>query len=249
MKLANLLEQHPCLWDRSSDDYKNRTMRFDAVKKIADELGVNQMEADLKYRVIIGQFQRELRKENAIKLGARFSRRSTSKWFLMKHLRFLSNMTEVRATIDSFEPLESLIQVETVPSETNPDEINEEEFVSRDEEQENLSSDHDFRTPEPVNSSCKTCKKRKIEDMELSEAGLSLANSLSAPPADSKKTKDEMDLFGALVSQKMKSLKNPIVRLQAEQEINSILFQKQAEDAGYLIIPTKVSSDKNVLSN
>jgi hypothetical protein len=85
--------------------------------------------------------------------------------------------------------------------------------------------------------------KRKMEnEKNLSVAVASLAESLSKSQQPGAQVEDdEWDLFGALVAKKIRRLNDPLIQMQAESEINSVLTTKLAEARGYAVVT--VSTD------
>lgn len=99
-------------------------------------------------------------------------------------------------------------------------------MMEDNEELNRASADSSWSPIVQTVNGCTTCKKPNTEEGNLSTALTSLANSLSTPIPTKE---DEWDVFGNLVAKKIRSLKSPLVRMQAENEINAILFKKMAE--------------------
>lgn len=111
--LSALLFQHPALWQRSHEDYKKKPARKDALKEIAHQLKYSsEVEVERKIKNIIGQFNRERKKE----VGPSGSGGNThqSKWFLYPKLFFLRDIATVRKTLNSTDAIGATIVEEII---------------------------------------------------------------------------------------------------------------------------------------
>lgn len=60
--LIELFREYRVLWDPTFMDFKNRNKKHDAWTELGAELKTNASEVEKKMRMLIGQFQRELKK-------------------------------------------------------------------------------------------------------------------------------------------------------------------------------------------
>ncbi|CAK1595409.1 unnamed protein product [Parnassius mnemosyne] len=75
------------LWDSTSVHFKDRNKKHDAWMDLADKFDTERSVIEKKMRSLIGQFQRELKKEEL-----------TSKWFGFELLLFLKDKNKVSST-------------------------------------------------------------------------------------------------------------------------------------------------------
>uniref|UniRef100_A0A6P7FSD5 Uncharacterized protein LOC114332168 n=1 Tax=Diabrotica virgifera virgifera TaxID=50390 RepID=A0A6P7FSD5_DIAVI len=62
-RLIELFREQRVLWDPTFMDFKNRNKKHDAWTEIAAEVKTDTSEVEKKMRMLIGQFQRELKKD------------------------------------------------------------------------------------------------------------------------------------------------------------------------------------------
>ncbi|XP_075214599.1 uncharacterized protein LOC142320562 isoform X1 [Lycorma delicatula] len=92
LRLIDLYEQSPIIWDPSHGSYYNKTMKKDAWIKISEELGCSYSEARRKMESLLGSFRRE--KTRAKRIASTNKGRIKpyrSRWFAFKRLEFLLN--------------------------------------------------------------------------------------------------------------------------------------------------------------
>lgn len=90
--LIGLFRDQKVLWDPTFKDFKNRNKKHDAWEELGRELGTDASEVK-KMRMLIGQFQRELKKG---KSGDQADGAYKTKWILFKSLLFLKDKNEPR---------------------------------------------------------------------------------------------------------------------------------------------------------
>lgn len=95
-------------------------------------------------------------------------------------------------------------------------------------------------------------RKSSSNDITLSNAVVTLAESLSKSITNYNNTdeQDEWSTLGTLVAKKIRKLKNPLLKLKAENEIQNILWQISVEDAGcsvtYVPNPSSSPNSNNI---
>lgn len=93
VNLIDLYRERPVLWDPTNADYKNRNLKDYAWTEIAQGLRMAKVEVKNKMTKVIGQFQRENKKQ---KSGS--GAEAKVKWFAYQHLFFLRDKTAPRST-------------------------------------------------------------------------------------------------------------------------------------------------------
>jgi hypothetical protein len=102
IKLCELIESHPIIWDKHHEGYKNSVAKYDVFKAISNTLGTdNVIEVKEKWNKLKAQFFREKKKEEKQKSGTAACERYFSKWFLMNVLQYLSPTMDIDSTITS----------------------------------------------------------------------------------------------------------------------------------------------------
>lgn len=102
LELIDAYRNSTVLWDCTLPAYKNRNSRNDALKNIAELLGVDKVEIDRKIKNLLSHFSRELKKEkNSVKSGSGSDSVYKSKWFAYGSLQFLTDRNKPRNTTDT----------------------------------------------------------------------------------------------------------------------------------------------------
>lgn len=91
--LIELFREYRVLWDPTFMDFKNRNKKHDAWTELGAELKTNASEVEKKMRMLIGQFQRELKKGRS---GDGADAPYKTKWIFFKMLLFLKDKNEPR---------------------------------------------------------------------------------------------------------------------------------------------------------
>ncbi|XP_050502839.1 uncharacterized protein LOC114332164 [Diabrotica virgifera virgifera] len=92
-RLIELFREQRVLWDPTFMDFKNRNKKHDAWTEIAAEVKTDTSEVEKKMRMLIGQFQRELKKG---KSGDEVDAHYKTKWLFFNMLFFLKDKNEAR---------------------------------------------------------------------------------------------------------------------------------------------------------
>ncbi|KAH8325494.1 hypothetical protein KR074_008647 [Drosophila pseudoananassae] len=91
IKLIELYENHSVLWDVSSQDYKNKHKKQNALCEIAEELGKKDDEIKTKIHNLSTQFWQKVRKVKQKKSAQGKLDNYTSKWQFFDALKFIKN--------------------------------------------------------------------------------------------------------------------------------------------------------------
>lgn len=91
--LIELFREQRVLWDPTFSDFKNRIKKHDAWTELGAEFKTNSIEVEKKMRMLIGQFQRELKKGRS---GDGADTPYKTKWIFFKMLLFLKDKNEPR---------------------------------------------------------------------------------------------------------------------------------------------------------
>lgn len=93
INLIDLYRERPVLWDPTNADFKDRNLKNYAWTEIGQALRMTKVEVKNKMTKVIGQFQRECKKQ---KSGS--GTNAKVKWFGYEHLLFLRDKTVPRST-------------------------------------------------------------------------------------------------------------------------------------------------------
>lgn len=85
--------------------------------------------------------------------------------------------------------------------------------------------------PSVLQSQTRTPVRRKNKNDDFNSAMVKLAKSITSDTHD-----DEWDFYGGMIATKIGKLKSNLARLQAQQEIDQVLFRKQAKDFGFTVV-------------
>ncbi|XP_063538246.1 uncharacterized protein LOC134747583 [Cydia strobilella] len=94
-KLIEMFEERELLWNTMLEEYKDRNKKHKAWYEIANAFELERSVVEKKMRSLIGQFQRELKKD---KSGVGCD--EVSNWFAFKKLMFLRNHNKPASTRD-----------------------------------------------------------------------------------------------------------------------------------------------------
>jgi hypothetical protein len=75
----------------------------------------------------------------------------------------------------------------------------------------------------------KVYRKRKNDDVALTNAVIALSQSLQSENKEPADGKDRWDTFASLVAQKIRKLPTQMLRMEAEREIGDVLFHKEIQ--------------------
>lgn len=96
IQLIELYRERTVLWDPTSPEFKDKNLKNYAWSEIASALKLAKSEVKLKIRYVIGQFQREYKKQ---KSGSGADKKV--KWFAFDHLMFLKDKYAPRKTLET----------------------------------------------------------------------------------------------------------------------------------------------------
>lgn len=96
IQLIELYRERPVLWDPTNPEFKNKNLKNNAWSEIAFAIKLAQSEVKLKIRYVIGQFQREFKKQ---KSGSGAEKKV--KWFAFDYLLFLKDKNVPRKTTET----------------------------------------------------------------------------------------------------------------------------------------------------
>lgn len=94
LRLIQAFKERELLWNSANEDYKDRAKKVEAWKEIAEIFNVERSDIERKMRNLIGQFQRELKRNPAKSENEDDPERS--KWFAFRHLLFLMNKPKMQ---------------------------------------------------------------------------------------------------------------------------------------------------------
>lgn len=122
-RLIELYREKRILWDPMHAEYKNRSKKHSAWIELSKEMKIQTNEAEKKVRILVGQFQREIKKG---KYEGEMDPSYKSKWIFFKPFLFLKDKTHVTEKIcNSMEENNSLkesskqISIESQESNSN----------------------------------------------------------------------------------------------------------------------------------
>jgi hypothetical protein len=93
LKAIELYRDHCVLWDPTCTEFKDRNAKNNAWTDIVLALNVSKFEIQMKIKKLIGQFQRESKKN---KSGSGADGRS--KWFAFEAMQFIRDKSEMLIT-------------------------------------------------------------------------------------------------------------------------------------------------------
>lgn len=227
--LIELYRSHPELWDVNHKDFRNRIKKHVAWTAISNEMGLQRCEIERKMRGLIGQFQREVRKQRNLQKLGELDDFYACKWFAFKSLLFLldlkpfagnlqdndariSPLCESPGVIESAFDGHCFLQEDsiTIKMEQSEDDGTSEEIAPTVEV---------TATPDPCLKKLPTfSRKRRGEDVA------EMSHKLVKSEPD-KKERDEFSIFGEYVACKIRCLSNKFARSTVEHHINTILYQ------------------------
>lgn len=110
-RLIELYREKRILWDPMHAEYKNRSKKHSAWIELSKEMKIQANEAEKKVRILVGQFQREIKKG---KYEGEMDASYKSKWIFFKSFLFLKDKTHVKEKIcNSIEENNSLKESST----------------------------------------------------------------------------------------------------------------------------------------
>ena len=82
-ELALTVQEYPCLWQKGSDDYKDRNMKKNAWNEVAGRLGMESgTAAEVKFKSIREQYCRAWREASTTQSGSAAASSSAKDWKL-----------------------------------------------------------------------------------------------------------------------------------------------------------------------
>lgn len=196
LRLIQAFKERESLWNSTIEDYKDRAKKVEAWKEIAEIFHLERSDVERKMRNLIGQFQRELKRNPAKTEDEDDPDRS--KWFAFRHLLFLKHKPRV--------PRIREIKMEV--SEDTGDGVGIEEFHYS-------GSELDYESSMVPSIAPKSSVKRKRDGMDPFEI---IESSYS--PAE----RDECQIFGEYVSSKIRKLRTEYAKNTVQHLINAILY-------------------------
>ena len=149
VRFIEKVQKYDYLYNKFSDDYKNKFVRLNCWKKIGDKFGVDAAEAEKKYKNIRTSFCQYLRKKKAIPSGSR--REAVPPPAEFANLEWLTNHISHIASIVTNMPSFSVdSDEEDEPDVEIEEENNIEHMVVNDEEFENPGTETE--SPESIPS-------------------------------------------------------------------------------------------------
>lgn len=95
VKLIELLRQHESLWNPACDSYRNKNIKHDALKFIAESINSNEIDVEKKIVNLKSQFHREESKaRKGFKSGSGTDNIYVSKWYGYEMLQFLKDINK-----------------------------------------------------------------------------------------------------------------------------------------------------------
>ena len=101
-QLIQLYHDNPCLWQVSNKNYKNRPLRDDAIREIAEELKLSTKDVKEKIYHLRTQYNYYRRQQTKRKSGSGTDD-SSIKWKWFNSLEFLSDGSKQRASISNLD--------------------------------------------------------------------------------------------------------------------------------------------------
>ena len=96
LQLIELLHSSPVLWDVTSEDYKSRVKKMDALREIATTVSVSEIDTEKKIKSLKVQFRREHLKLTLLKRSGTSPKKCA--WFGYEPLLFLLQGQESRGS-------------------------------------------------------------------------------------------------------------------------------------------------------
>lgn len=100
LQVIDLYRENVLLWNPQHSDYKDRTKRKDALKRISETLEIDQSDVDKKIKTLLSQYRRE-----AKKVSSQNGDCGTSKWFAYNSMTFLVDRFKYTQNMDNSEVL------------------------------------------------------------------------------------------------------------------------------------------------
>lgn len=216
-RLIELYREKRILWDPMHAEYKNRSKKHSAWIELSKEMKIQTNEAEKKMRILVGQFQREIKKGKYEGDGIDASYKS--KWIFFKPFLFLKDKTHIKEKIhNSIEENNSLkksfkqISIESQDSNSN---------ISLLIENDNYSN-LQMRGQTKSNSSGIKKKADTISEESHSVCPNELPNEI--------RTRDEFDVFGEIVAYSLRKLKNKTIQSHVKFDVYNILYRAEIEN-------------------
>jgi len=226
-RLIELFAEKRVLWDSTiTDRFKDRLKKHDAWAELGADMGMDPMLVEKKVRMLIGQFNRELRKgKSGIGADAQYK----SKWSFFKRLLFLKDKYEPCHSIEAGFSHASFNQdIAQALKDNNFSIFTENERQSLDElKLETQANSGNCQQPTvDTNIPCKSVKRSKRKMDAISEENSAIAKWLS----DKVDNRDAFDVFGEHVANTLRNLKSRSIQCTAKFEISSILYRAEIND-------------------
>ncbi|XP_063364646.1 uncharacterized protein LOC134653250 [Cydia amplana] len=196
-KLIEMYEERELLWNTMSEEYKDRNKKHDAWSEIANAFEVEKYVVVKKMKSLIGQFQRELKKDEM------------SSWFAFKKMMFIRNRPYKPASRDS-----------GVKNSHN-DELSESYHVENFHIAAPIPMLHES-TDTTANLSTISRKRTSSYD-DKSDDPMAYGFAKQYRPS-SKSGQDEFEIYGQYVASELRETKDLHSVLIAKRYINDILF-------------------------
>ncbi|XP_011866239.1 PREDICTED: uncharacterized protein LOC105561123 [Vollenhovia emeryi] len=235
-----LFREKRVLWDPTVMDFKDRNKKHDAWTELGADMEMSANEVEKKMRMLIGQFQRELKKG---KSGDGADAPYKSKWIFFKMLLFLKDKNEPRhSTEASFSPSnQDIVQSRDTNNshliiENDGQLLNELHLQVQDntgscqqktvDKSIPLSLSHQAPSLQACKQASKQAKSTKRKADEMCEEVYTIIKQLSS----NVKKRDEFDVFGEHVANTLRNLKSRSVQSYTKFEISSSLYRAEIND-------------------
>ncbi|XP_028257776.1 uncharacterized protein LOC114433419 isoform X1 [Parambassis ranga] len=220
-KLADLIHQHPNLYDQSRQDYKDSTKTQLSWKEIADAMGKSEEEVKMKWKNLRDKFckaKKRLAKRNAAQLGDEENPPKKRVPALYSQLVWLSTFVKLRAERRMEDHQEVIIGEDDQDDQDEQDDDNDEKLLS-----ESLPVVSTSFLPEscpishPHIGACIKRKRQTTAETEIS----------SADPLPGMKDEDELFLLSLLPSLKRLTIRK---RMEVRMKFQQVLYAAEFED-------------------
>ncbi|XP_043797753.1 uncharacterized protein LOC122717595 [Apis laboriosa] len=215
-RLIELYREKRILWDPMHAEYKNRSKKHSAWIELSKEMKIQTNEAEKKVRILVGQFQREIKKGKYEGDGTDASYKS--KWIFFKPFLFLKDKTYVKEkTSNSIEENSLLkksfkqISIESQDSNSN---------ISLLIENDNYSNLQMKKQTKSNSNGIK--RKADISEESHSVCPNELSNEI--------RIRDEFDVFGEIVAYSLRKLKNRTIQSHVKFNVYNILYRAEIEN-------------------
>ncbi|XP_065835472.1 transcription factor Adf-1-like isoform X1 [Oscarella lobularis] len=210
-RLIELVESHPCLYDKSNAFYKVSTRKENAWTEISEELSIGIEACQKRWRTLRERFAKESKKRKG-QTGDK--RDDVRPWAYYERLLFLRDFVSHRGTSDSF-LLES--QAEEAEEDERIDDGGEE---GQGENEDDVVEDERTRVDEGTRG-----RRKRRKQSASNEVDLEIIRQLQK----TERVDDENDLFGQSVGSSIRRL-NPRKRALAKIRIQEVLYQIEFEE-------------------